>query len=267
MKINKQLFEDVLAGKLEGTFVLRNGNRISTSNLKRNVNGGANIYPYRTTDYSYSASGRAYVTSLSNYDIVDFIPVTFAIDPEMYSYNQKDIEFIEHFINGYHMKQNELAVEIPDGKEIDWDESKKQNKIILKDKELTYEDICKKLMKDGYCYINSVGWIQPDSYNLGCMNYNTAASEHQLECILAKNKLANVAKYLNDGWKPGRTDLGHFDAYVLFATPDKDFIGYVKIENCSQNSNILFKSKELAQRAVKILGKKTIKLALEPLGF
>ena len=29
MKINKQLFEDVLAGKLKGVFVLRNGNKIS----------------------------------------------------------------------------------------------------------------------------------------------------------------------------------------------------------------------------------------------
>lgn len=261
MKINKQLFEDVLAGKLKGTFVLRNGLKISTSNLKRNVNGCVNIYPYRTVDHSYSVCGRAYVTSLSNYDIVDFIPDTFTIDPEMYSYNQKDIEFIEHFINGYHMKENEVTVEIPDGKEIDWDESKKQNKIILKDKELTYEDICKKLMKDGYCYINSVGWIQPDSYNLGCTNSNAAASEHQLECILAKNKLATVAAYLNEGWKP--EEWKHY--YYL----DIDHTSIVVDTSpfCTGTSRILFKSKELAQRAIKILGKETIKLALEPLGF
>lgn len=263
MKINKQLFEDVLAGKLEGTFVLRNDKKIPSDALKHM----GCLYALCGDGYSYTYYGNGRNFTQILLDIVDFIPVAFAIDPEMYSYNQKDIEFIEHFINDYHMKQNELTVEIPDGKEIDWDESKKQNKIILKDKELTYEDICKKLMKDMYYYINSVGWIHGDSYNLGCINYNTAASEHQLECILAKNKLANVAKYLNEGWKPGKTDSGHFDAWVLFATPNKDFIGYVKIENCAQNSNVLFKSKELAQRAVKILGKKTIKLALEPLGF
>jgi hypothetical protein len=163
------------------------------------------------------------------------------------------------------MKKGELTVEIPEGKIVDWDESKKRNRIVFKDKQLTYDDICEKLFKDDH-YIIAYGG-ETIKVCSAIYNASNATTEHQLECILAKNKLANVAKYLNEGWKPGRTDLGHFDAYVLFATPNKDFIGYVKIENCAQNSNILFKSKELAQRAVKILGKKTIKLALEPLGF
>ena len=76
MEINKQLFEDVLAGKLKGTFVLRNGLKISTSNLKRNVNGCTNIYQYRTKDYSYTVHGYAYINLVSDYDIVDFISDT-----------------------------------------------------------------------------------------------------------------------------------------------------------------------------------------------
>ena len=36
MEINKQLFEDVLSGKLKGTFVLRGG-FTSSSNLPRNT--------------------------------------------------------------------------------------------------------------------------------------------------------------------------------------------------------------------------------------
>jgi hypothetical protein len=94
---------------------------------------------------------------------------------------------------------------------------------------------------------------------------NNATTKHQLECILAKNKLANVAKYLNNRWKPGKTNLGHFDAYVLFCTPNKDYIGYTKIQDCASNSNVLFKSAELAQQAIEILGEKTVRLALEPL--
>ena len=47
------------------------------------------------------------------------------------------------------MKENELTIEIPEGKIVDWEESKKQNKIVLKDKQLTYEDVCKKLFKGG----------------------------------------------------------------------------------------------------------------------
>jgi hypothetical protein len=163
------------------------------------------------------------------------------------------------------MNENELTIEIPDGKIVDWDESKKQNKIVLKNKQLTYEDICEKLFKDDhYC----IAW---EGYPIGCCsgiyNASNATTEHQLECILAKNKLANVAKYLNNGWKPDKTDLGHFDAWVLFATPNKDYIGYSQISDCAHNSNVLFKSSELAQQAIEILGEETIKLALEPLGI
>lgn len=94
---------------------------------------------------------------------------------------------------------------------------------------------------------------------------NNASTKHQLECILAKNKLANTAKYLNGDWKPGETKSGHFDAYVLYVTPNKDYIGCIKIHQCAHNSNVLFKSQELAYQAIKILGEDVIKLALEPL--
>lgn len=245
MKINKRLFEDILAGKLEGTFVLRNKLRIKTKFLmKSNFKLLGFLYKLHDLDVicaEYTEYGKASNCAGSNFDIVDFIPDT-------------------------DMKQNELTVEIPDGKEIDWDESKKQNKIVLKDKELTYEDICMKVMKDGYCYINSVGWIQPDSYNLGCANSNAAASEHQLECLLAKNKLANVAKYLNGEWKPDKNNSGYFDAWIIYVNP-KGYMGCMKIQDSAHNSNALFKSPELAQQAIEILGEETVKLALEPLGI
>lgn len=165
------------------------------------------------------------------------------------------------------MKENELTIEIPNGKIVDWDESKKQNKIVLKDKQLTYSDICKKLFKDNVYYTNVNGGIIPGVVGRYIADPNNATTEHQLECILAKNKLANVAKYLNGEWEPYKTDLGHFDAWVLFATPNKDFVGYSKITDCAHNSNVLFRSPELAKQAVKILGEETVKLALEPLGI
>ena len=166
------------------------------------------------------------------------------------------------------MKENELTIEIPDGKIVDWEESKKQNKIVLKDKQLTYSDICRKLFLGyGWFFTDAEGGIH---HTLGGDAYscaNNSATKHQLECILAKNKLANVAKYLNDGWKPSYTSDGHYDAWVLFTTPNKDYIGCVKIVDCAYNSNVLFKSFELAQQAIKILGEETVKLALEPLGI
>lgn len=168
------------------------------------------------------------------------------------------------------MKKNELTIEIPDGKIVDWEESKKQNKIVLKNRQLTYEDVCKKIFENKEVfYTHSNGVIESVSNVLDGYFYdkNNATTAHQLECILAKNQLANVAKYLNDGWKPSKNNLGQFKAWVLYATPNKDRIGCVEIVDCAHNSNVLFKSFELGHQAIEILGKKTIKLALEPLGF
>jgi hypothetical protein len=159
---------------------------------------------------------------------------------------------------------NKIEIEIPVGKEVDWEASAKQKQIVFKDKQLTYEDVCEELFKKDHYYTNDNGNLR---FMIGNANDcpNNATTRHQLECILAKNKLANVARYLNGEWKPGKTYLGHFDAYVLFCTPNKDYIGYTKIQNCAYNSNVLFKSSELAQQAIKILGEETVKLALEPL--
>ena len=236
----KQLFEDVLSGKLKGTFVLRNGIKINTSEFKRNTNGCINIYPYRTKDYSYTTYGRAYENSMINYDIVDFIPDT-------------------------DMEENELTIEIPTGKIVDWDESKKQNKIVLKDKQLTYEDICKKLFKNNAYYINVCGDIEL-SHTGGITDSNNASTEHQLECILAKNKLANVAMYLNGGWKPNK------DSHVFVIT----YYGYGDVNHApivaeyifGNGENLTpFKTQKDALQAIEILGEETIKLALEPLGI
>lgn len=161
---------------------------------------------------------------------------------------------------------NEIKIEIPAGKEVDWEASAQQRQIVFKDKQLTYEDVCQKLFSNWYCYIDLYGHIRADGRNENFINESTNASTtHQLECILAKNKLANVARYLNGEWEPRKNGLGHFDAYVLFATPNKDYMGDIKISNCAQNSNILFKSKEAAQQAIEILGKEVVFMALEPL--
>jgi len=242
MEINKQLFEDVLSGKLQGTFVLRNGQSIKSNTLKRS---NSDTFPYeiiikydnQTTDYgTYKSNGDFESCSTSYFDIIDFIPYT-------------------------DMKQNELTIEIPNDKIIDWDESKKQNKIVLKDKQLTYKDVCEKLFKDDHY---TIAW---EGYPIECCsaiyNASNATTKHQLECILAKNKLANVAKYLNDGWKPDCHNRNF--GYFLCKLPIE--IEIIQRDNYKFNNNVIFKSKEIAQQAIEILGEETIKLALEPLGI
>ena len=249
MEINKQLFEDVLSGKLKGTFVLYNMNKVRSEYLERRLTiwSDKDNKPYAFRDpctglrFDYYEDGcfdKSFSITPPYNDIIDFIPDT-------------------------NMKENELAIEIPNGKIVDWDKSKKQNKIVLKDKQLTYEDVCKKLFNNGYYYTDCSGFI--DSCKIGmCYTPNSALTKHQLECILAKNKLATVAKYLNDGWKPL-----HDNTIVLLIETKTGVLAYEVINgSCASDcGSIWFKSKDLARQAIEILGEETVKLALEPLGI
>lgn len=156
----------------------------------------------------------------------------------------------------------EQIIQIPDTLEV---KEIKDGKIILveKEKKLTYEDIARKLFPDGesHYYFNGgaeINTIFNRKFNYTCKN--NANSEKQLEKLLAINMLMNVAKYLNDGWQPNwsKEEEGKY---------------YIQIENVSKNLSIdctglfnsaivYFKSKELAEQAIEILGKETVKLAL-----
>lgn len=171
------------------------------------------------------------------------------------------------------MKENELTIEIPNGKIVDWEESKKQNKIVLKDKQLTYNDVCKKLFSKHCYFIDKDGSVEHIFvYNeLTTMDKNNATTEHQLECIIAKNQLANVAKYLNDGWKPVyNTQYPRLNKDVWTISCSLNGVLPKKVmENSAAFGAgiILFKSEKIAQQAIEILGEETVKLALEPLGI
>lgn len=92
MEINKQLFEDVLSGKLKGVFVLRNNDNIKSTLLERDF---SSIYPYKFKFLCILYTNTGLADRLNsdncNYDVVDFIPDT-------------------------NMKEDELTIEIPNGK-------------------------------------------------------------------------------------------------------------------------------------------------------
>lgn len=162
---------------------------------------------------------------------------------------------------------NKIEIEIPVGKEVDWEASAKQKQIVLKDKQLTYEDVCKELFKNGYYYIDLYSNIQADGC---CQSHiyesNNATTQHQLECILAKNKLANVARYLNGEWKEYENNHSSVYKYIIWYNLRTDTLAIEESHNYTQyTSNIIFKSKELCLKAIEILGQETVKLALEPL--
>lgn len=153
-----------------------------------------------------------------------------------------------------------LEIEIPNDKEIDWEASAKQKRIVFKDKQFTYEDVCEKLFKNGHYFIDTLGEIYKE--DMPAYDSNAANSEYQLECILAKNKLANVARYLNGDW----------DSYhrshkfiIWINTNANDRLEISNSDLLTQRATVVFRSKELAQQAIEILGEETVKLALEPL--
>lgn len=79
MKIDKQLFEDVLSGKLKGTFVLRFNDKVGSFNLTRNNYPNNDKYPYRllikgvTTNYTEDGF-MLHRDIMTDVDIIDFIP-------------------------------------------------------------------------------------------------------------------------------------------------------------------------------------------------
>lgn len=104
MEINKQLFEDVLSSKSKGTFVLRNGNIISSDRLRRAQQHKA----ITAQSYSYILEGK-YCTKDKYYTENGW----FISD---YIYHPLDIV---DFIPEINMETKELTIEIPEGFEID----------------------------------------------------------------------------------------------------------------------------------------------------
>jgi hypothetical protein len=157
---------------------------------------------------------------------------------------------------------NEIKIDIPEGTE-----AYLENNIIkfrpIK-KELTYDDIAKELFKDkktyytdAFCNIKFIKALNND-YN----DTNNCTSEKQAKKLLAINQLMNVAKYLNGGWQPDWDNKNKIEyKYYLYIDYPGNKIEIAYVASCCSDG-IYFKSKELAQQAIDILGEETIKLSL-----
>ena len=154
---------------------------------------------------------------------------------------------------------------IPDGLSFFFDEEGKlmvRNKIegdaeAPDDKEgkpITYDDVLKELYLDKSAY-----WV--GNFNIkhatrveGSYNdINNCASEAQCKRMVAFNKLQNIAKYLNKGWKP------------YFCIGDKKW-GIIKEEEgfspkyirMINDANIYFRDKDLANEAIRLMGEESL---------
>lgn len=173
-------------------------------------------------------------------------------------------ESLEEAKKYYGMKEEkELKIQIPEGYEIDKENSTFEC-IKFKRKELTYDDIAKELFHEKeLSYINQFGEINTTTSLEGEESFkclNNCTSQTQAEKLLAINKLMNVAKYLNGSrryaQKTGKYKTGY---YIIIDENDSIKVDYACING---RDIVYFNSRENAERAIKILGKDTIKLAL-----
>lgn len=159
------------------------------------------------------------------------------------------------------MNKKEIRVIVPKGCEIDKEHSTFECIKFKPIGRITYEAIMNKLLMDKPVYFpDTSGWVGKIDYE-PCMSAdpNNCISEKQVEKLFAINKLINVATYLNDGWKPNWNATNENKYYICIV---RDCICIDILNNSIKNNGIIcFKSKELAQQAINILGRDTIKLA------
>ena len=224
MQIIKQLFEDVLSGKMKGTFMLRNGNKINTSDIKRNVNGCYDIYPYRTKNCPYTANGFVYENSISDYDIIDFIPESY-------------------------MKEIELKIDIPEGYEIDKDNSTFE-RIVFKKKEnirpKSWEEFCESSIDKEYCIDEYSDILELFKFkHRNCKtDRNVCKTKEEAEAFLALIQLKRLWHEYVDNYS-GKV----VDYYFIDCVSNINGCEFIVLPSCSVISKYLFKfpSRELAQ--------------------
>ena len=139
------------------------------------------------------------------------------------------------------MKIKELKIQVPEGYEIDKENSTFEC-IKFKKKPVTIMDIMDEYGKKR-------------NYPIKVL----ATSNTHMHKILAINSLILVAKYLNKGWVPNFNSCKHRNYYITIRS-NKLCLDYCFC--IITGAVIYFRSEKLAQQAIDILGEETIRLAL-----
>ena len=151
-------------------------------------------------------------------------------------------------IKGMEIKNNQLTIDIPEGYEIDKENSTFECiKFKPIKKYLTYKEIAEKLNKD-ICFFIAKGKIQSYSQYASYDNPGVANSYRQIEKILAINQLMNIAKYYNGDWTPDWSNSKENKFCIKFDY-HKDRL-YVDYNNSIGAGDVFFKKSEDAQAVI-----------------
>lgn len=121
-------------------------------------------------------------------------------------------------------------------------------------KPITYDEVLKELY-----YGKTAYWVgstrisyaitNENSYN----DINNCASEAQCKRMVAFNKLQNIAKYLNKGWKPNFC-IGD-KKWCIIKEGEGFSPKYIRMIN---DANIYFRDKDLANEAIRLMGEESL---------
>lgn len=146
------------------------------------------------------------------------------------------------------IKNNQLTIDIPEGYEIDTENSTfKCIKFKPIKKYLTYKEVAEKLNKD-ICFFIEKGKIQSYAQYASYDNPGVANSYRQIEKILAINQLMNIAKYYNGDWEPDWSNSKENKFCIKFDY-HKDRL-YVDYNNSIGAGDVFFKNSEDARTVI-----------------
>ena len=120
---------------------------------------------------------------------------------------------------------------------------------------ITYDNICKKL----FCN-NKIYWAYKDGVDSDMAspsNYkdvDNCTSEAQVKRLIAFNKLQNIAKYLNDGWKP---KFNYNKTNWAIVKEEEDFVP--RYNELTNDGSVYFKNEDIAYEAIRLMGKDSLK--------
>lgn len=121
-------------------------------------------------------------------------------------------------------------------------------------KPITYDDILKEFYLDKSAY-----WTCDEDDIIegkqGLVNYKDAVNcttPSQAKRCNAFNKLQNIAKYLNNGWKPNFKD--HSKNWYIY----KDILYGVTFNYTTNQGTVYFKNADLAEEAIQLMGKDSL---------
>ena len=146
------------------------------------------------------------------------------------------------------METKELKITIPEGQEIDWQESAKQEKIVFKKKDTkpkSWEEYCCQQQtnsKEGYCINNVTSEIQEINWGLCTCSWKTVLPSKELaEAFLAMMQLMSLRQAWIGDWEPNWDGENFYNCIVLLGNK------YIVEDFSKYRQTLSFPTEEMAE--------------------